>query len=111
MVSPSSSQLATAFSGPPGFPPPIAASESRSIGMYAPYDETPTIEPSGWRGASVRLRPGDCKLDDARRRWPDKPRSPRACGDGNTGYTSGMKSAVSLPDDLFREIDACARAL
>ena len=22
-----------------------------------------------------------------------------------------MKSAVSLPDDLFREIDACARAL
>jgi len=31
--------------------------------------------------------------------------------DGNTGYTSGMKSAVSLPDDLFREIDACARAL
>jgi len=31
--------------------------------------------------------------------------------DGNTGYTRGMKSAVSLPDDLFREIDACARAL
>src|SRR5207244_8555070 len=31
--------------------------------------------------------------------------------DGNTGHTSGMKSAVSLPDDLFREIDACARAL
>src|SRR6184192_1260576 len=27
----------------------------------------PTIEPSGWSGASVRLRRGDCKLDDARR--------------------------------------------
>ena len=31
--------------------------------------------------------------------------------DGNTSDTRGMKSAVSLPDDLFREIDACARAL
>src|SRR5439155_21454037 len=27
----------------------------------------PTIEPSEWSGASVRLRRGDCKLDDARR--------------------------------------------
>ena len=67
MVSPSSSQLATAFSGPPGLPPPIAASESRSIGMYAPYEVMPTIEPSGWSGASVRLGPGDCKRDDTRR--------------------------------------------
>jgi len=34
----SSSQLATAFSGPPGFgaPPLIAASGKRSRGMYAP---------------------------------------------------------------------------
>src|SRR5207244_3415932 len=36
--------------GPPGLPPAIAASESRSIGMYAPYDETPTIEPPGGAG-------------------------------------------------------------
>lgn len=27
-----------------------------------------------------------------------------------TGYTSPMKTAISLPDELFREIDAYARA-
>ena len=36
IVTLSSSQPATAFSGPPGLPPAIAASGSRSIGMYAP---------------------------------------------------------------------------
>lgn len=30
---------------------------------------------------------------------------------GNTGHTRGMKTAVSLPDDLFRLVDARARAL
>ena len=28
-----------------------------------------------------------------------------------TGYTVGMKTAISLPDELFDEIDACARDL
>jgi predicted transcriptional regulator len=30
---------------------------------------------------------------------------------GNTGHTLGMKTAISLPDELFREIDARAKAL
>ena len=29
----------------------------------------------------------------------------------NSGYTEGMKTAVSLPDDLFRQADAVARRL
>ncbi len=28
-----------------------------------------------------------------------------------TGYTSVMKTAISIPDDLFREVEACARRL
>src|SRR6185503_4488891 len=45
MVMLSSSQLATAFSGPPGFgaPPPIIASGKRSRGMYAPYEVIPAM--------------------------------------------------------------------
>jgi len=27
------------------------------------------------------------------------------------GYTRGMKTAISIPDDLFREVDACSRRL
>jgi predicted transcriptional regulator len=30
---------------------------------------------------------------------------------GNTGYTKTMKTAVSIPDDLFDAIDECARRL
>jgi predicted transcriptional regulator len=30
---------------------------------------------------------------------------------GNTGNTHGMKTAISLPDDLFWQVDAKARAL
>ncbi len=30
---------------------------------------------------------------------------------GMTGHTSGMKVAISLPDDLCREIDLCAKQL
>src|SRR5437867_8686419 len=48
IVSASSSQLATAFSGPPGLPPWMTPSGSRSIGMYAPYEVMPTIR-SSWR--------------------------------------------------------------
>src|SRR5262245_2381990 len=44
MVTASSSQLATAFSGPPGLPPWMTPSGSRSIGMYAPYEVIPTIQ-------------------------------------------------------------------
>ena len=29
----------------------------------------------------------------------------------NSGYTGGMKTAVSVPDDLFRQADAVARRL
>src|SRR5438445_6787420 len=28
-----------------------------------------------------------------------------------TGYTIGMKTAISIPDDLFREVEACSRRL
>jgi metal-responsive CopG/Arc/MetJ family transcriptional regulator len=28
-----------------------------------------------------------------------------------TGHALGMKLAVSIPDDLFRQLDACARRL
>jgi predicted transcriptional regulator len=28
-----------------------------------------------------------------------------------TGYTRGMKTAISIPDDLFREVEACSRRL
>ena len=28
-----------------------------------------------------------------------------------TGYTVRVKTAISIPDDLFREVDACSRRL
>ena len=28
-----------------------------------------------------------------------------------TGYTVPVKTAISIPDDLFREVDACSRRL
>ena len=28
-----------------------------------------------------------------------------------TGYTPFMKTAISIPDDLFREVEACSRRL
>ena len=28
-----------------------------------------------------------------------------------TGYTAGMKTAISIPDELFREVEACSRRL
>ena len=28
-----------------------------------------------------------------------------------TGYTRSMKTAISIPDDLFREVEACSRRL
>ena len=35
-----------------------------------------------------------------------------AFGDGEgAGYTSGMKTAISIPDDLFSEADRLAKAL
>lgn len=33
----------------------------------------------------------------------------RLSASGNTGHTGAMKTAISLPDDVFREIDACAK--
>src|SRR5712692_4442865 len=30
---------------------------------------------------------------------------------GMTGYTVRVKTAISIPDDLFREVDACSRRL
>jgi predicted transcriptional regulator len=34
-----------------------------------------------------------------------------SCASGITGYTIRMKTAISLPDDLFRALEAKARAL
>src|SRR5262245_15065085 len=48
-------------------------------------------------------------------RWPRARRAPAwrtvLPGVGITGYTHGMKTAISIPDDLFREVEACSRRL
>lgn len=40
----------------------------------------------------------------------DYPRRPTSCAlPGTSGYTPGMKTAVSVPDDLFARVDRLAR--
>src|SRR5256886_10998403 len=61
----------------------------------------PTIEPSGWSAASVRLRPGDCKLDDARRLV--------LLSSGEWGPASRNRSFPRGTDETSRRLEPLAR--
>jgi predicted transcriptional regulator len=67
------------------------------------------------RAARVPARPGQLlgdQVQDAERRCsPYQFRLWRLCWAGITGYTPVVKTAISLPDELFAAIDACAREL
>jgi predicted transcriptional regulator len=71
----------------------------------------PASGASRYNGQVMRIAPWPLQSVDAHRCLAHPAVDGLIDGLGNTGNTRRMKTAISLPDELFRELDAKAKAL